>query len=86
MTKTKAERSHFNTRCLERLGSTCKQKDLRRLLREGKLEFVERQSNRVTVWRKDDVVFVYDKNRKTFVTALPYSTWANGRDGDGKHI
>lgn len=79
MTKTKAEKMHFRTRCLERLGKVYTQDYLLRELRDGKLDFVERQSNRTTLWKKDNAVFVYDKSRKTFVTALTYEMWKNGR-------
>ena len=77
MTKTKAERSHFRQRCIERLGTSFDQRHLLNLLRGGKLEFLQKQSNRTTVWKKDNAVFVYDKNRKTFVTALTYDMWMN---------
>jgi glucuronate isomerase len=79
MTKTKAEKMHFRTRCLERLGKVYTQDGLLRELHDGKLDFVERQSNRTTLWRKDNAVFVYDKSRKTFVTALTYDMWMRGR-------
>lgn len=81
MTKTKAEKMHFRTRCLERLGKVYTQDYLLRELRDGKLDFVERQSNRTTLWKKDNAVFVYDKFRKTFVTALTYEMFKNGRTG-----
>lgn len=81
MTKNKAEKMHFRTRCLERLGKVYTQDYLLRELRDGKLDFVERQSNRTTLWKKDNAVFVYDKSRKTFVTALTYEMFKNGRTG-----
>ena len=77
--KTKAEKNHFTRRCFERFGKGFNQQQLLNLLHGGALEFVERQSNRITVWRKDNAVFVYDKSRKTFVTALTYDMWMNGR-------
>ena len=79
MTKTKAERSHFRQRCIERLGVSYDQRQLLNLLHGGKLDFLQKQSNRTTVWRKDDAVFVYDKSRKTFVTALTYDMWKSGK-------
>jgi len=43
-------------------------------IQTGKAEFMRKQSNRVTIWRtKHDgqsIVLVYDKMRKTIVTAL----------------
>ena len=79
--KNKAEKNHFNRRCFERFGKNFSQRQLLNLLHGGALEFVEKQSNRITLWRKDDAVFVYDKSRKTFVTALTYEMWKNGRTG-----
>ena len=79
MTKTKSERAHFTRRCIERLGIHYGQRQLLNLLHGGNLEFVEKQSNRITLWKKDNSVFVYDKSRKTFVTALTYDMWKNGR-------
>ena len=75
MTKTRSEKRHFYNRCLQRFGTTFNRRQMINLLHEGKLEFLERQSNRITVWKKDDAVFVYDKNRKTFVTAMTYDMW-----------
>ena len=79
MSKTKSEKKHFMKRCIERLGVPYGQRQLINLLKGGKLEFVEKQSNRITLWKKDNAVFVYDKSRKTFVTALTYDMWKNGR-------
>ena len=78
MTKVKSEKVHFRRRCLERLGRAYDQGELKSQLQGGKLDFIERQSNRVTLWRKDDAVFVYDKSRKIFVTALTYDMWKSG--------
>ena len=78
-TKKKAQKSHFSQRCFERFGKNFNQQQLLNLLHNGKLEFVERQSNRISLWKKDDAVFVYDKSRKTFVTALTYEMWKNGK-------
>ena len=77
--KKKAEQSHFVRRCVERLGIPYGQRHLLDLLHGGNLEFVERQSNRITLWKKDDAVFVYDKSRKIFVTALTYDMWKSGK-------
>ena len=79
MTKTKAERSHFRQRCIERLGMSYDQQQLLNLLHGGKMDFLQKQSNRTTVWKKDNAVFVYDKSRKTFVTALTYDMWKSGK-------
>lgn len=43
-------------------------------IQTGKAEFMRKQSNRVTLWRTQhegqSIVLVYDKQRKTIVTAL----------------
>ena len=79
--KAMSEEIHFARRCIERIGYVPSQRQLIDMLRGGRLEFLKRQSNRITVWRKDDSVFVYDKARKTFVTALTYDMWMSGRVG-----
>ena len=79
MTKMKTERRHFRQRCIERLGTPYGQRQLLDLLHGGKLEFLQKQTNRITLWKKDNAVFVYDKSRKTFVTALTYDMWKSGR-------
>ena len=64
-------------RAKERLGMDVN-KEIRQSLiakiQNNKLEFVERQSVRITVWRTIlngiNVRLVYDKNRKTIVTVL----------------
>ena len=79
MTKAKAEKTHFRRRCLERLGRAYDHGELKSQLQHGNLEFIKKQSNRVTLWRKDNAVFVYDKSRKAFVTALTYDMWKDGK-------
>lgn len=50
-------------------------------IQENKLQFIESQSNRVTVWRKIDkedeldIVIIYDKKRKQVVTVMPYNMY-----------
>ena len=72
--KKKAVKIHFQKRSLERVGVLLNEKVIVNLIQENKLEFIERQSNRITVWR---YVFmdkkyrvVYDKQRKQIVTIL----------------
>ena len=79
MTKTRAEKQHFRQRCFERLGTMYDQGHLLNLLHSGKMQFLHRQSNRTTLWKMDNAIFVYDKNRKTFVTALTYDMWMSRR-------
>ena len=68
--------SHFQKRCLQRLGYIPNMKDLVALIQKGRLEFYERQSNRVTVWRWVDqmhgvkCLLPYDKERKQIITIL----------------
>ena len=72
--KKKNVKIHFQKRSLERVGVLLNEKVIVNLIQENKLEFIERQSNRITVWR---YVFmdktyrvVYDKQRKQIVTIL----------------
>lgn len=80
----KSEEIHFARRCIERIGTVPSQRKLIDMLQKGNLEFLERQSNRITIWKKDDAVFVYDKGRKTFVTALTYDMWKMGKGKEDK--
>jgi hypothetical protein len=75
--KGKSERFHARQRFGERMGMTLTRRVHRELvarIREGKATFVERQSNRITLWRMDirgeSCVVVYDKDRKNIVTVL----------------
>ena len=72
--KKKNVKIHFQKRSLERVGVLLNEKVIVNLIQENKLEFIERQSNRITVWRyvfmdKTSRV-VYDKQRKQIVTIL----------------
>ena len=75
--KGKSERFHARRRFGERMGVTLTRKmhhDLVQRIREGKATFVERQSNRITLWRMnvkgESCVVVYDKARGNIVTVL----------------
>ena len=75
--KEHAQRRHFNRRALERLGVKVNGRQYDALvadIQEGRARFVERQSNRITVWRVEiegePCGVVYDKLRGTLVTVL----------------
>ena len=48
--KSSAERYHFQTRCLQRLGFLVDYDEIIKLIQKNKLTLHSRQSNRVTRW------------------------------------
>lgn len=72
--KVKTEKAHFSKRCIQRCGAILNNAEIVRQIQANKLKFIERQSNRITVWEYifNDVAYkvVYDKDRKTVVTIL----------------
>ena len=78
MKKTKKDlvQTHFNIRCMQRLGYIPREDDLIKAIQNNKLEFLEKQSNRVTRWLWVDPVtniiciLPYDKGRKQIITVL----------------
>ena len=72
--KKEAQRKHFERRSIERVGVLLNQKDLVQQIQSGGLEFIERQSNRITLYRLNHLEkfyrVVYDKNRKQVVTIM----------------
>lgn len=78
MTKSLAQYCHAKKRAFERLRMQLTPDRHRRLvydIQNNRLEFVDRQSNRVSRWRfwfngKESFV-IYDKKRKSIVTFLP---------------
>ena len=74
--KKKSVDDHFSIRCIERLGYIPKKEDLVRAIQMGELQFLDRQSNRVTRWMWTDPVknieciIPYDKERKQVITIL----------------
>lgn len=75
--KSKDQQKHFKRRALERFGLHVDKNqyaEIIRMIQAGEGKFVEKQSKRVTVWELeiDDETMrvVYDKHRKTVVTAL----------------
>ena len=78
MAKTKKDvvDIHFAKRCIQRLGHLPDTKELIQKIQNQELEFVDRQSHRITRWLWVDkltnipCVLVYDKARKQLVTVL----------------
>jgi hypothetical protein len=72
--KKKALKAHFERRSIERIGVLLNEKELIKKIQANELEFVERQSNRVTVFRYkfkgENYRLVYDKTRKQIITVL----------------
>ena len=67
---------------VERHGLTLTQTqhdELVKQIQTGRATFIERQSNRVTLWSIQhsgtEVRVVYDRNTKNIVTALPTEEW-----------
>lgn len=76
--KAKCQRIHFKTRAAQRYGLVINRHIFRELIeqiQQKRAEFIETQSNRLSVYwvEYQDVRMkvVYDKQRKTLVTALP---------------
>ena len=74
--KFKAVDNHFAMRCLERLGYIPNKNELVKAIQNGELEFLEKQSNRVTRWiwidplNNVECIIPYDKERKQVITVL----------------
>lgn len=67
---------HFKTRCCQRLGVVLSQDELKKMMQNGQLKFLFKQSNTKTHWKitlpstGKSAVLVYDKLRNVFVTVL----------------
>lgn len=67
---------HFKTRCCQRLGVVLEQDKLKKMMQDGELKFLFKESNTKTHWRIDiphtnkSAELVYDKLRGVFVTVL----------------
>lgn len=77
LSKIKAQRVHFKRRVDKRFGieiNRHKHREIVQTIQNGKAKLVGRQSNRLTVWMVEiqgsEVKVVYDKLRKTLVTAM----------------
>lgn len=75
--KSKQIEKHFARRSIERVGYFIDPDPLVKLIQKNELEFIGKQSNRVSLWKytlKDiDYKLVYDKNRKKIITIIPLS-------------
>jgi hypothetical protein len=77
--KENAQRLHAGLRAGVRYGVTISPQEnellAKRIQTRDEVEFLERQSKRVTVWlvkhEGKEIPVVYDKQRKTIVTVLP---------------
>lgn len=88
--KRKHQVSHVRRRLQERFGIHLNEHEIEHLSQSIRDhhpagEFVERQSDRVTVWRGvmlgNEMYLVYDKDRGTVVSALTPIQWENGQKG-----
>ncbi len=81
--KKKAIKTHFQRRSLERIGVLLDEKELVKKIQNNKLEFIEKQSNRISVFRyeynNNFYRLIYDKTRKQIVTILFERSNDNGR-------
>ena len=74
--KKKSVDTHFEIRCIQRLGYIPKREDIIKDIQTGKLKIYDRQSNRVTRWlwvcplTGTECIIPYDKERKQLVTIL----------------
>jgi hypothetical protein len=72
--KKKSIKTHFSLRSIERVGVFLDEKALVKKIQNNELEFIEKQSNRVTVFRfyykEQAYKLVYDKTRKQIITVL----------------
>ena len=74
---------HFKTRCCQRLGVVLDQEKLRKMMSDGSLRFVRKQSNTRTHWlfrvpeTGKSAILVYDKPRGVFVTVLDVESQYN---------
>lgn len=76
--KSKTIYCHANRRCKQRFNVSLKRSEQRSivsLIQQSKAVFIERQSNRITLWlvnyKEKAMRVVYDKHRKLIVTVLP---------------
>lgn len=78
--KAIAQKKHFARRIWYRYGITCTNELIKRIvadIQNGRATFVEKQSHTRSIFvvqiNGTDVPLVYDRSRKTLVTALPTS-------------
>jgi len=75
--KKKCQAMHAMKRARERFGINLNMESLVKEIQSQKLTFIERQSLRITLWRRIaddlDIVLVYDNRTKQVATLYPYS-------------
>lgn len=78
VTKAKAQKVHFKNRVKQRYGleiNRLHRIEMIKMIHEGKVKFLEHQSRRVSKFQINfngvNMIVIYDKYRKTLVTALP---------------
>ena len=75
-TKRSSVQTHFNIRCMQRLGYIPREEDLIKAIQNNKLKFLDKQTNRVTRWiwtdpiTNTECILPYDKIRKQIITVL----------------
>ena len=71
-TKKEAQKIHFIQRCAQRIGVLLDDKEIVRKIQNNELDFIRRDSHRVTIWRlnfmEKNYKVVYDKLRKQIIT------------------
>jgi len=92
MSKKKAQQRHARKRFAERYGVVFDprlERDFIQIIQSGDARFVEKQSNRVSLFdiTMGEEVFrvVYDKERKTIVTVLPKEALTEDQNGTGDY-
>lgn len=74
-TKSHNQKKHFYRRNLERIGVILDEVELVKKIQSGRLQFLQRQSNRVTVWLYEfldkQYKVIYDNRTKNVVTVIP---------------
>lgn len=85
--KKLSQRAHAKRRFIERTGTTLSKalrRDLVRRIQDGKATFLDKQSNRVSLWKvpelTGDHVLVYDKRTHEIVTVLPLEDLCSTRE------
>lgn len=76
--KNKCQKTHFKRRLKQRYGLNIGKEGIKKIIdmiKNGNAEFVEKQSNRISIfnveYEEEKIRVVYDKNRKNLVSALP---------------
>lgn len=76
MTKKHSQYIHFDNACITRLGHRLDQNIIIKQIRNNELEFIDRQSHRVSRWKylvdNKEYMICYDTARKQLITIIPY--------------